>query len=496
MAARTGSQRRDPLRSHARGRWSNASARAFGAWYEMFPRSAGADPARSATFARGAARLPYVAAMGFDVLYLPPIHPIGRSFRKGPNNTLDAGPDDPGSPWAIGVGGGRPHGRRARRSARWTTSTASSAAARAARPRGRARHRLPGSPDHPWVARASRMVPPPPGRHDQVRGEPAEEVPGHLSAQLRVRGLAGAVGRAEGRRSILDRARRHDLPRRQPAHQAVRVLGVGDRRGQARAPRGDLPRRGVHPAEGDAATGQVRVLAVLHLLHLAQHEGGADRVPHRADADRACASTCGRTSSPTRRTSCTSTCRGRPAGLPGPPGAGGDAGGELRHLQRRSSCARTCPCARAARSTSTPRSTRSALRDCDAPGSLSELIAPDQHDPPRHTRRCSTTGASRSTPTDNDQTALLQQALAGRPRYRARRGEPRPATSQHGWVHAAAGGLGRRARRARIEVARPARRRHATSGAARGTTSALRSAGPRRPTSCDVRLTARTDVDY
>jgi starch synthase (maltosyl-transferring) len=74
----------------------------FGAWYEMFPRSAGTDPSRSATFDEAAARLPYVAGMGFDVLYLPPIHPIGRSFRKGPNNSLTAGPDAPGSPWAIG----------------------------------------------------------------------------------------------------------------------------------------------------------------------------------------------------------------------------------------------------------------------------------------------------------------------------------------------------------------------------------------------------------
>ena len=74
----------------------------YGAWYEMFPRSAGTDPTRSATFAEAAERLRYIAGMGFDVLYLPPIHPIGKSFRKGPNNTLDAGPNDPGSPWAIG----------------------------------------------------------------------------------------------------------------------------------------------------------------------------------------------------------------------------------------------------------------------------------------------------------------------------------------------------------------------------------------------------------
>jgi starch synthase (maltosyl-transferring) len=74
----------------------------FGAWYEMFPRSAGDDPSRGATFDEAARRLSYVAGMGFDVLYLPPIHPIGTSFRKGPNNTLEAGAADPGSPWAIG----------------------------------------------------------------------------------------------------------------------------------------------------------------------------------------------------------------------------------------------------------------------------------------------------------------------------------------------------------------------------------------------------------
>ena len=74
----------------------------FGAWYEMFPRSAGSDPTRSATFDEAAERLPYVASMGFDVLYLPPIHPIGKSFRKGKNNTLTPSPDDVGSPWAIG----------------------------------------------------------------------------------------------------------------------------------------------------------------------------------------------------------------------------------------------------------------------------------------------------------------------------------------------------------------------------------------------------------
>jgi starch synthase (maltosyl-transferring) len=78
------------------------------AWYEFFPRSEGAKfDAKTKTWTSGnfktaAKRLPAVAAMGFDVLYMPPIHPIGHAHRKGPNNTLVAGPQDPGSPWAIG----------------------------------------------------------------------------------------------------------------------------------------------------------------------------------------------------------------------------------------------------------------------------------------------------------------------------------------------------------------------------------------------------------
>ena len=74
----------------------------FGAWYEMFPRSASPDPGRHGTLRDCEALLPYVAAMGFDVLYLPPIHPIGRTHRKGKNNAPTSGPGDPGSPWAIG----------------------------------------------------------------------------------------------------------------------------------------------------------------------------------------------------------------------------------------------------------------------------------------------------------------------------------------------------------------------------------------------------------
>jgi starch synthase (maltosyl-transferring) len=77
----------------------------FSAWYELFPRSWGPD-GRHGTFADAEKMLPYVAELGFDVIYLPPIHPIGRTHRKGRNNTLEAGPQDPGSPWAIGAAEG------------------------------------------------------------------------------------------------------------------------------------------------------------------------------------------------------------------------------------------------------------------------------------------------------------------------------------------------------------------------------------------------------
>jgi starch synthase (maltosyl-transferring) len=85
--------------------WVDREAAEFSAWYELFPRSEGAQlvpEVRSGTFSEAAKRLPAVADMGFDVVYLPPIHPIGRQFRKGPNNTLTPAPDDPGVPWAIG----------------------------------------------------------------------------------------------------------------------------------------------------------------------------------------------------------------------------------------------------------------------------------------------------------------------------------------------------------------------------------------------------------
>jgi len=82
--------------------WVDRERARFSSWYELFPRSASPDPNRHGRLRDVEAILPEIAAMGFDILYLPPIHPIGLAFRKGPNNSVSAQPGDEGSPWAIG----------------------------------------------------------------------------------------------------------------------------------------------------------------------------------------------------------------------------------------------------------------------------------------------------------------------------------------------------------------------------------------------------------
>ncbi len=120
------------------------------AWYEMFPRSQGKVAGRHGTFRDCISRLPDIAAMGFDVIYLPPIHPVGRSFRKGRNNSLVAAPDDPGSPWAIGDEHG---GHKAVEPALGTLHDFREfvGAARAAGLEIALDYALQCSPDHPYV---------------------------------------------------------------------------------------------------------------------------------------------------------------------------------------------------------------------------------------------------------------------------------------------------------------------------------------------------------
>ena len=288
--------------------WVDRPLARFGSWYEMFPRSTGGWDAKGkpvhGTFATAAAALPRIAQMGFDVVYLPPIHPIGKVHRKGRNNTATAAPGDVGSPWAIGSDEG---GHDAVHPQLGTIAdfdkfvaaaedlglgggARSGAAMRAGSPVGQ------GPP--PVVHRIA-------GRHHRLRREPAEEVPGHLPDQLRQRPRR-SLRRSAPCGPVLDGSRRQDLSRRQPAHQATKLLGVVDRSGKAADPDVLFLSEAFTPAGSPIRFGQAGIHPVLHLLHLAHLEVGAHRI-RRADP-RNRATTGGPTSSSTPPTSCTRAC--------------------------------------------------------------------------------------------------------------------------------------------------------------------------------------------
>jgi starch synthase (maltosyl-transferring) len=124
--------------------WVDRERAGFSAWYELFPRSYGG-------FQGVVDELPRIAAMGFDVVYLPPVHPIGRTHRKGPNNTLQAGPADVGSPWAIGAAEGG-HNELHPELGTEADLVALIEAARAHGMEIALDYALQASPDHPWVA--------------------------------------------------------------------------------------------------------------------------------------------------------------------------------------------------------------------------------------------------------------------------------------------------------------------------------------------------------
>ena len=174
--------------------------------------------------------------MGFDVLYLPPIHPIGRSFRKGRNNSLTPRPDDPGSPWAIGSEEG---GHTAVEPGLGTLDDFDRFV-EAAR-----RHGLEialdlafqASPDHPWVREHPEWFRHRPDGTIKYAENPPKKYQDIYPFDFESDDWQALWHELKQRHRVLDRPRRHDLPRRQPAHQAVRVLGVGARRDHARASR-------------------------------------------------------------------------------------------------------------------------------------------------------------------------------------------------------------------------------------------------------------------
>jgi starch synthase (maltosyl-transferring) len=140
----------DLAASEPRVLWVDRERGLAGAWYELFPRSHGG-------LSGAIERLPAVANMGFDVVYLPPVHPIGRSFRKGRNNTLEPGPDDPGSPWAIGAAGSPEEGGGGHLELHPELGTFEDFDAFVAKARSLGMevaldYALQCSPEHPWVS--------------------------------------------------------------------------------------------------------------------------------------------------------------------------------------------------------------------------------------------------------------------------------------------------------------------------------------------------------
>ena len=246
------------------------------------------DAARARTprhFQDCEARLDYVARLGFDVLYLPPIHPIGLSFRKGKNNSPTAEPGDTGSPWAIGAkeGGHTAIHPRTRHARRFSQPCSRARRARESSSRSTSpssvRPIIPGSPS---IRSGLRSAPTEPSSTPKIRPR---------NTRTSIRWISRAATGGALWDALLGVFRFW-------IDQGVRIFRVDNphtkafpfwewlhRRDQARFSRRALPGRGLYASARNAAPGQAGLLAVLHLFHLAQHEAGAHGLFHRADAD-------------------------------------------------------------------------------------------------------------------------------------------------------------------------------------------------------------------
>ena len=232
----------------------------FGSWYELFPRSWGG-------FEGVRGQLPRLAELGFDVLYLPPIHPIGVTNRKGANNALVAGPGDPGSPWAIGDATG---GHDAIHPDLGTLDEFDALVAEGRRVGVEIclDFAIQCSADHPWLTDHPEWF----NRRPDGTLKYAENPP------KKYQDIYNVNWQSEDWRHLwqalldvvllLGHARRARLPRRQPAHEADPVLGVADPQGPRPVPRRRLPRRGVHAPGDDAHAREGRLQPVLHVLHV------------------------------------------------------------------------------------------------------------------------------------------------------------------------------------------------------------------------------------
>ena len=251
--------------------WVDRERARYSTWYELFPRSTSPDPTRHGTFADVKALLPSIAAMGFDVLYLPPIHPIGTAFRKGRNNNVVSAEDDPGSPWAIGSNEG---GHKSIHSQLGTLRDFDALVA-ATRDHGMEIAldiAFQCSPDHPWVTEHPDWFVIRPDGSIQYAENPPKKYQDIYPLNFESPDWRGLWEALRDVFTLLDSPQRSHLPRRQPSHQSPRLLGVVHRRDPQKTSRRHLPCRGLHPSARHVLTRQGRLHSVLHLLHLAQYQ--------------------------------------------------------------------------------------------------------------------------------------------------------------------------------------------------------------------------------
>ena len=260
----------------------------FSAWYEMFPRSCSSqatnEPGRHGSFRDCEARFPYIAEMGFDVLYLPPIHPIGHTKRKGPNNSLNPAPGDPGSPWAIGSEAG---GHKAIHPEMGTLEDFRRFVARAQD------HGLEialdiafqCSPDHPYVKE----------HPEWFRHRPDGTIQYAENPPKKYQDIYPFDFETEAWQSLWEELKSVFLFW---IAEGVHIFRVDNPHTKAFAfwewvigelkrdhPESDLLVRGIYPPQGHVPSGQARIYPVLHLFLLAQCQVGYHPVLHRAHAD-------------------------------------------------------------------------------------------------------------------------------------------------------------------------------------------------------------------
>ena len=223
------------------------TAAGFASWYEVFPRSMSDDPKLHGTFRDVIRHLPRIKRMGFDVLYFPPIHPIGTKNRKGQNNTLTPGPEDVGSPYAIGSADGG-HTETHPELGQYRGFRASADGGGPGGNRAGIGFRDPMLAGPSMAEATSGLVQLAARRHDPLRREPAKEIRGHRQRRFLCAGSsAGSCGSHCVTRCCSGRGRACGLFRVDNPHtKAFPVLGVDDRGGAAALSRHRVPRRGVH----------------------------------------------------------------------------------------------------------------------------------------------------------------------------------------------------------------------------------------------------------